>query len=108
MDILGPFPKATGQRKYLFVVADYFTKWIEAEAIASITAAEARKFIWRNIIIHFGIPRAIIFGNDRQFNTSKLTDYLSNLGCQARFMTVAHPHTNCQAEATNKSILHGL
>jgi len=45
MDILGPFPKATGQRRYLFVAVDYFTKWIEAEAIASTTTAEVRKFI---------------------------------------------------------------
>jgi len=108
MDILGPFPKATGQRKYLFVAVDYFTKWVEAEAVASITTAEVRKFIWRNIITRFGIPRSIIFDNGRQFDTSKLTDYLQDLGCQARFTAVAHPQTNGQAEAANKSILHGL
>jgi len=45
MDILGPFPKAMGQRKYLFIVADYFTKWIDTETVASITAAEVRRFI---------------------------------------------------------------
>jgi len=42
MDILGPFPKATGQRNYLFVVVDYFITWIEAEAVASITTAEVQ------------------------------------------------------------------
>ena len=81
MDILGPFPKATGQRKYLFVAVDYFTKWVEAEVVASITTDEVRKFIWRNIITRFGIPRAIIFNNGQQFDTSKLTDYLQDLGC---------------------------
>lgn len=45
MDILEPFPMATGQQKYLFVAVDYFTKCIEAEAIASITAAEVQIFI---------------------------------------------------------------
>ena len=65
-----------------------------------------QKFIWRNIITRFGIPHAIIFDNGRQFDTSKLTDYLSNLGCQARFTTVAYPQTNGQTEAANKSILH--
>jgi len=103
-----PFSEATGQYSYLFVAVDYITKWFEAAAVASITTAELRKFIWRNIITHFDIPRAIIFDNNRQFDTSKLTDYLSNLGCQARFTTVAHPRTNGQAEVANKSILHGL
>jgi len=73
------FSYATGQRKYLFIAVDYFTKWIEAKAVASITIAEVRKFIWRNIITRFGIPRAIIFDNGRQFDTNKLTDYLNNL-----------------------------
>jgi len=87
---------------------DYFTKWVEAEAVASITIAEVCKFIWRNIITRFGIPRAMLFDNGRQFDTSKLTDYLHSLGCQAGFTAVAHPQTNGQAEAANKSILHGL
>jgi len=45
MNILGPFPKAAGQRKFLFVLVDYFTKWVEAEAFASITGEKVQKFI---------------------------------------------------------------
>jgi len=37
MDMLDPFPKATGQHKYLFMAVDYLTKWIEAGAVALIT-----------------------------------------------------------------------
>ncbi|GAU12961.1 hypothetical protein TSUD_191520 [Trifolium subterraneum] len=36
MDILGPFPTAARQVKYLIVPVDYFTKWIEAEPLAKI------------------------------------------------------------------------
>jgi hypothetical protein len=38
IDLLGPFPKAPGQLKYLVVAIDYSTKWIEAEPLAKITA----------------------------------------------------------------------
>ena len=38
IDILGPFPLAIRQMKYLVVAIEYFTKWIEAEPIAQITA----------------------------------------------------------------------
>ncbi len=31
IDILGPFPLATGQRKFLVVSIDYFTKWVEGD-----------------------------------------------------------------------------
>jgi len=38
MDILGPFSPSKGQVKFLIVVVDYFTKWIEAKPLATITA----------------------------------------------------------------------
>nr|GEW57090.1 reverse transcriptase domain-containing protein [Tanacetum cinerariifolium] len=39
IDIAGPFPVATGGLKFLIVAIDYFTKWIEAKAVATITEA---------------------------------------------------------------------
>ncbi|KAL0416876.1 UNVERIFIED_CONTAM: hypothetical protein Slati_3519500 [Sesamum latifolium] len=40
IDIVGPFPLAAGQRKFLLVAANYFTKWVEAEPLALITKGE--------------------------------------------------------------------
>ncbi|RDX68582.1 hypothetical protein CR513_52405, partial [Mucuna pruriens] len=42
--ILGPFPIALVQIKYLIVVMNYFTKWIEAELITIISAERIRRF----------------------------------------------------------------
>jgi len=78
MDILGPFLKATGQCKFLLVAVDFFIKCVEAEAVVSITEREVRKFIWKNIITRFGIPRAMVFDNGRQFKTNKLWDYCAD------------------------------
>ncbi|XP_057744974.1 uncharacterized protein LOC130962827 [Arachis stenosperma] len=47
VDLLGPFPVGPGQVKYLIVVIDYYTKWIEAEPLASISSSNYRKFMWR-------------------------------------------------------------
>jgi len=38
IDILGPFPLGRGQTKFMIVAVDYFTKWIEAEALTKIIA----------------------------------------------------------------------
>ena len=37
LDIMGPFPTAVRQLKFLVVGIDYFTKWVEAEALTTIT-----------------------------------------------------------------------
>ena len=33
LDIVGPFPKAVGNKRYLLVSTDYFTKWVEVEPL---------------------------------------------------------------------------
>ena len=37
LDILGSFPLGTRQMKFLVMGIDYFTKWVEAEPLTSIT-----------------------------------------------------------------------
>jgi hypothetical protein len=53
----------TRQKKFILVAVEYFTKWVEAETLASITSQTVEKFIWKNIICHFGLPHAIISDN---------------------------------------------
>ncbi|XP_075663203.1 uncharacterized protein LOC142632739 [Castanea sativa] len=60
IDIVGPLPQGKGQVRFLLVAIDYFTKWVEAEAIGTITEARIHNFVWKNIICRFEIPRTII------------------------------------------------
>jgi len=73
---------------------DYFTKWAEAEIVASIIVVEVHLFIWKNIMTSFAIPYVIVFDNGGQFDTDKLCNYLTQYGCQVRLTTVTLPHTN--------------
>jgi len=45
LDIVGPFPKAAGNKKWLLVSMDYFTKWVKAEPLANIRDMDAKRFI---------------------------------------------------------------
>ncbi|KAL0447284.1 UNVERIFIED_CONTAM: hypothetical protein Slati_1856300 [Sesamum latifolium] len=45
IDILGPFPPAVAQKKFIVVAVEYFTKWVEAEALAKIMEKEMINFI---------------------------------------------------------------
>ncbi|GJS03544.1 reverse transcriptase domain-containing protein [Tanacetum coccineum] len=56
IDISGPFPEAQGKVKFLIVAIDYFTKWIEAKPVATITGSQFKKFVWDNIVCRFGLP----------------------------------------------------
>ena len=50
IDIVGPLPTAPAQKKLLLVATDYFSKWIEVEAFASMKDKDVTQFIWKNIV----------------------------------------------------------
>ena len=42
---MGPFPIAIRQLKFLVFGIDYFTKWVKAKALATITEKNVQSFI---------------------------------------------------------------
>lgn len=71
LDLIGPMLEGKGQVKYIVVAIDYFTKWAEAKALASITTARIKTIVWQNIICRFNILHAIVTDNGWQFDNAK-------------------------------------
>uniref|UniRef100_A0A2N9FR62 Uncharacterized protein n=1 Tax=Fagus sylvatica TaxID=28930 RepID=A0A2N9FR62_FAGSY len=108
IDIVGPLPRAPGNKKFLIVATDYFTKWVEAEPLAHIRDTDAKRFFWRNVVTRFGIPRAVISDNGTQFEGKVFKGFCSELGIKNFFSTPGYPQANGQAEVSNKVILDGI
>ena len=108
MDILGPFPMASAQRKFLIVTIDYFTKWIEAKPLAKITTKQITQFFWENVVCRYGLPRILVTDNGKQFDNKDFRKYCEDNDIELRFTSVAHPQANGQAEVANRIILDGL
>ena len=105
---MGPFPKAMGNKKYLLVGIDYFTKWVKAEPLANIRDVDAKRYVWKNIVTRFRVPHALISDNGLHFDSKILKKYCGKLGITNRYSTPAYPQENGQAEAINKVIVSGL
>ena len=50
----------------------------------------------------------IITDNDKQFDNKKFKEFLAELHFDHRLALVAHPQSNWEAEATNRTILYEL
>uniref|UniRef100_A0A2N9HFP5 RNA-directed DNA polymerase n=1 Tax=Fagus sylvatica TaxID=28930 RepID=A0A2N9HFP5_FAGSY len=105
LDIMGPLPVGRRQLKFLVVGIDYFTKWVEAEPLATITEKNIRGFVWKAIICRFGIPRTFISDNGRQFDNSPFREFCEELGIHNHYSSPGHPQANGQVEVTNRSLL---
>ncbi|XP_015941178.1 uncharacterized protein LOC107466687 [Arachis duranensis] len=108
LDLLGLFSQAPGQVKYLIVGIDYFTKWIETEPLATITAQRSQKFLYKNIITRYKISHSVTKDNGSQFTDSTFINLVASMKIKHQFTSVEHPQANGQAEAANKVILAGL
>ena len=63
--MIGPLPKGRGAAPHAIVAIDYFTKWIEVEALSRITDKKTTDFVWRNLVCRYGIPYALVTDNGR-------------------------------------------
>ncbi|GJW13868.1 reverse transcriptase domain-containing protein [Tanacetum coccineum] len=79
-----PFPEAQGKVKFLIVSIDYFTKWIEAKPVATITGSQVKKFVWDNIVCKFGLPGEIISDYGKQFRDNPFKDWCEKLNIRQR------------------------
>ena len=92
----------------MLVGTDYFIKWVEAKPLANIRYADAKKFIWKNIVTWFGIPHTLISDNGLQFDSKAFKRYYCDLGITNRYFTSAYLQGNRQAEVVNKVIVSRL
>ena len=97
-----------GNKKYLLVCTDYFTKWVEAKPLANIRDVDVKRFIWKNIVTRFEVLYVLISDNGLQFDSKAFRKYCSDFGIKNRYSTPAYPQGNGQVEAINKVIVNGL
>ncbi|GKC04567.1 reverse transcriptase domain-containing protein [Tanacetum coccineum] len=102
IDIARPFPEGPRKVKFLIVAMDYFTKWIEAKSVVTITGNQIKKFVWDNIVCKFGLPGEIISDNGKQFRDDPFKDWCEKLCIRQHFTSVKHPQTNGLVERANR------
>ncbi|KAJ9560378.1 hypothetical protein OSB04_005538 [Centaurea solstitialis] len=108
MDIVGKLPPAPGQKVFLLVLTDYFSKWIEAAAFSQVRDKEVISFIQTNIIYRFGVPSEITCDNGSQFISERTRKFCDERGIKLITSTPRYPQSNGLAESSNKTIINSI
>jgi hypothetical protein len=97
-----------GNLKYVVVAVEYFSKWIEAKPLATITSTTVKKFFWQNIVCCFGVPKAITVDNRTQFDAETFKPFCDQIGTKIHFASVRHLESNGLVERANGIIITGI
>ncbi|XP_075473930.1 uncharacterized protein LOC142504983 [Primulina tabacum] len=88
-----------------------FDQWgmdiVEAEPLAKITEQKVLKFLWKNIVCRFGVPRRLISDNGRQFQGKGITSWCREMKITQYFTSVAYPQANGQKEVPGHGVGFG-
>jgi hypothetical protein len=90
------------------VAVEYFSKWIEAKPLATITSVTVQKIFWQNIVCRFGVPKAITVDNGTQFDAEAFKEFCVQIGTKIHFASVRHLESNGLVERANGIIMTGI
>ena len=75
--------------RYTVVAIDYFTKWVEAEVLASIMPVKIKEFIYKNTICQYEVPHTIVSDNGTQFDCDEFQELCDDLQIKKAFSSIA-------------------
>ena len=81
IDLIGQiFPPSSKGHKFILVAMDYFTKWVEAIPLKTVTSKNVVDFVKEHIVYRFGIPQTITTDQGTMFTSEEVGDFAASMG----------------------------
>ena len=107
-DVMGPLPLTPRKNKYIFVVGDYFTRWVEAIPVPDETAETLARALVHHYIAKFGVPLSLHSDQGRSFESKLWTELHNILGITKTRTTPYRPQSDGFIERFNRTLGHML
>ena len=82
MDILGPLPESHSGNRYILVIGEYFTKWVEAFPIPDQETTTIARCLVDQFICRFSIPHQLHSDQGRNFEAAIIKDICNIMGIE--------------------------
>jgi hypothetical protein len=106
MDMIGKInPPSSKGHQYILAITDYFTKWVEAIPMKSVTSKDVVNFIKKHVIHRFGIPQTITTDGGSVFISEEFRKFTADVGIKLIKSSPYYAQANGQAEASNQSLI---
>ena len=106
MDIVGPLPETERGNKYILVVGDYFSKWMEAYPIPDQTAETVADRFVNEFVCRFGVPAVLHSDQGRNFESRVFKEICHILGIHKTRTTPYNPKSDGLIERFNGTLIN--
>ncbi|CAG4947035.1 unnamed protein product [Colias eurytheme] len=93
-DLFGPLPKGPQGERWILIVEDTASKWVEVFALTEATAEMCAKTLVNEVFMRFGLPRRMISDNGVQFVADVMQKAMFVLGVKQSLVPLYHPEAN--------------
>jgi hypothetical protein len=106
IDILGPLDPPTERgNRYILVMVDYFTKWLQVAAMPDQRAATCADKFLRDFVVYLGVPEQLHSDQGRQWESNLWQEMCQLFGIYRTRTTPLHPQSDGQTERANRTLL---
>ena len=107
VDIMGPYPLTTRGNRFILVVTDMFTRWIEAFPLRNSEAPTLIRTLEDEVFSRFGYPLRILSDNGKQFTSRTWAEASRRWNSELWTTPEYHPRAN-PTERRNQEVKKGL
>ena len=104
IDISGPYHVSKKGNKYLLVVSDYFTKWVDDIPLKTQEATHVAEEPVNRFISIFGVPLQLHSDRGTNFQSKVFQEVCSLLGIEKTRTTARRPQSDGMVEHVNRTI----
>lgn len=104
-DILGPLPRTPRGNRYILVVTDHFSKWVEIFPIPSQTAETCARVILNEVVARLGTPLTIHSDQGRNYESQVFKELCAMLEIRKTRCSPKNPKGNGVVERFNKTLI---
>ncbi|GFY12521.1 uncharacterized protein TNCV_2447121 [Trichonephila clavipes] len=94
IDLFGPLPESKDGKRWILIIEDCTTKWVELFALPNATATECAITLIEEILLRYGIPCRLISDNGTQFVSAVIQQICYLLNIRQSLSPVYHPQAN--------------
>ena len=103
MDVCGLYPNSDRNNRYILVITDHFTKWVEAYTMPN-QETKIIAFCLEQFVNTFGYPDIILTDHGRNFESFLIKEMCVRLKIDKRTTSAYHPQCNGETERFNRTM----